>query len=69
MRHEGDPLLFIETIPIDETRAYVTRVLTHTWLYAAQMRLPAPSLEALASGAWPRFTPQATRGLPASRLH
>lgn len=69
MRHEGDPLLFIETIPNDETRAYVPRVLAYTWLYAAQMRLPAPSLEALASGAWPRFTPQATRRPPASRLH
>lgn len=69
MRHEGDPLMFIETIPNDETRAYVPRVLAYTWLYAAQMRLPAPSLEALASGAWPRFTPQATRRPPASRLH
>ena len=69
MRHEGDPLLFIETIPNDETRAYVPRVLTYTWLYAAQMRLPAPSLDSLASGEWPRFTPQATRRPPASRLH
>lgn len=68
MRYDGDPLLFIETIPNDEARAYVPRVLAYTWLYAAQMRLPAPSLEALASGAWPRFTPQPRRP-PLSRLH
>ncbi|MCC6718969.1 MAG: lytic transglycosylase domain-containing protein [Acetobacteraceae bacterium] len=51
----GDPLLFIEAIPIDETRAFVPRVLAHTWLYAARLRLPAPSLDELAAGIWPRY--------------
>ncbi len=51
----GDPLLFIEAIPIDETRAFVPRVLTHTWLYAERLGLPAPSLDQLATGAWPRY--------------
>jgi soluble lytic murein transglycosylase len=55
MRDGGDPLLFIEAIPIDETRAFVPRVLTHTWLYAARLGLPAPSLDQLATGAWPRY--------------
>lgn len=66
MRHGDDPLLFIEAIPNEETRAYVPRVLARTWLYAAQMGLPAPSLDALAAGRWPRFTPH---GPALARLH
>lgn len=60
--HNDDPLLFIEAIPADETRAYVPRVLTYTWIYASRLRLPAPSLDELAAGAFPRF-PQA-QGAP-----
>ncbi len=55
IRDQGDPLLFIEAIPVDETRAYVPRVLTWTWLYAARLHLPAASLDELAAGAWPRY--------------
>ena len=55
IRDHGDPLLFIEAIPIDETRAFVPRVLAHTWLYATRLRLPAPSLDDLAAGSWPRY--------------
>jgi soluble lytic murein transglycosylase-like protein len=55
VRDMGDPLLFIEAIPIDETRAFVPRVLAHTWLYAARLNLPAPSLDELAAGTWPRY--------------
>jgi soluble lytic murein transglycosylase-like protein len=64
----NDPLLFLEAIPIDETRDYVPRVLTYTWLYAAQLRLPSPSLDELASGAWPRYHPLA-HGAPPVLLH
>lgn len=53
----GDPLLFIESIPTDETRAYVQHVLTYTWIYAARLHLPAPSLDELSAGAFPRFRP------------
>jgi len=55
LKHMGDPLLFIESVPNDETRSYIPRVLTYTWLYAAQLRLPSPSLDELAAGTWPRF--------------
>jgi soluble lytic murein transglycosylase len=55
VRDGGDPLMFIEAIPIDETRAFVPRVLTYTWIYAARMHLPTPSLDELAVGAWPRY--------------
>lgn len=53
----NDPLLFMEAIPIDETRNYVARVLTYTWQYAARLRLPTPSLDELADGAWPQYHP------------
>jgi hypothetical protein len=72
VRDEDDPLLFIEAIPNDETRAFVQHVLTYTWIYAARLRLPAPSLDELAAGDFPRFTPLASRGrLPvaAPRVH
>lgn len=57
VQDQGDPLLFIEAIPIDETRAFVPRVLTYTWIYAARMNLPTPSLDELAAGVWPHYYP------------
>jgi len=59
IRHDGDPLLFIESVPNDETRAYIPRVLALTWQYAAQLGLPAPSLDEIAAGAWPAFEERA----------
>jgi soluble lytic murein transglycosylase len=56
-----DPLLFIESLPIDETRRYVQTTLTFLWRYAARMKLPAPSLDALALNAWPKFTNEVAR--------
>ena len=53
-----DPLLFIESIPNDETRAFVPRALTYAWIYAARLHLPAQSLDQLAAGAWPSFSVQ-----------
>ncbi len=55
IRHNGDPLLFIESVPNDETRTYIPRALAYTWLYAAKLKLPTPSLRDLAAGQWPRF--------------
>jgi len=59
IRDGGDPLLFIEAIPIGETRLFVQRALAYTWIYAARLHLPAPSLDELAGGAFPRFRPAA----------
>lgn len=59
VRDGGDPLLFLEAIPVSETRNFVTHVLTYTWIYAARLHVPAPSLDALAAGGFPRFTPRA----------
>lgn len=55
MRDGGDPLLFIEAIPIEETRQFVHRALAYSWIYAAKLHLPAPTLAALASGRFPRL--------------
>ena len=55
---ECDPLMFLETIQAEETRHFVQRTLTNLWGYAARFRLASPSLEALADGVWPRFTPE-----------
>jgi len=57
VRTQGEPLMFLEAIPVHETRAFVTRVLTYSWIYAARLHLPAHSLDALAAGRFPRFTP------------
>ena len=54
-RHRGDALLFIEAIPFDETRAHVQRVLAYSWIYASRLGLPAPSLDQLVQGDFPRF--------------
>jgi soluble lytic murein transglycosylase-like protein len=52
----GDPLLYIESIPYWETRGYVTTVLRNYWMYEAQAgRKASVSRSALAQGLWPRF--------------
>ncbi len=50
-----DPLLFIETIPYAETRAYVERVLSNYWIYRMRFDQPNDSLQALAEGKWARY--------------
>jgi soluble lytic murein transglycosylase len=57
IRDNNDPLLFIEAIPVAETRAFVAHVLVYSWIYAARMHLPASSLDDLSAGEFPRFTP------------
>jgi soluble lytic murein transglycosylase len=70
MGEVDDPLLFIEIIPNDETRAYVPRSLAYAWLYAARMNLPSPSLDELAAGRWPRFSAEAAPpSVRAASLH
>jgi len=69
LRDGGDPLLFIEAIPVGETRAFVPRVLAYTWIYAARLHLPTPSLDELAAGGWPRYHPLQPAHEPPARLH
>ncbi len=62
VRDNGDPLLFIESIPYWETRAYVGIVLRNLWIYEAQMGRHSTSRAELAQGRWPRV-PAAPREL------
>jgi len=57
IKHQNDPLLFIESIPSKETRIFVERVFTNLWIYRNQLGQPTPSLEAIAAGEWPVYTP------------
>lgn len=57
---DGDALLFIETIPLRETRIFVERVLANLWIYRHRFGQDAPSLEAVAAGAWPAYMAQDT---------
>ncbi len=59
LRDDGDPMLFIEAIPLPETRRFVQRALANTWIYAARLGLPAPSLDDMAAGRWPQVAPTA----------
>lgn len=54
---DADPLLFVESLPVPETRAYVETVMANLWVYRTRLGQPTPSLDALASGAWPVYTP------------
>ncbi len=52
---DADPLLFLESIPLRETRIYVKKVLTNFWTYRDRLGQPRPSLKALAGNAWPLY--------------
>ncbi len=53
--YHDDPLFFIESIPIHETRVFVERVLTNVWIYRMRFNQPTPSLDALARGQRPLY--------------
>jgi len=58
MHHNGDSLLFLESIPVRETRHFVQRVLTNYWTYRNRLGQDAPSLDAIAAGNWPTYDGQ-----------
>ena len=63
VKDHGDPFVFLEAIPSAFMRQFVEDVLVYHWQYAAALRLRASSLDELANGVYPRFTPiKATRG-------
>lgn len=51
----SDPLLFIESFPIYETRNYIKRVMSNLWLYRARLNQPLTALKELADGEWPLY--------------
>ena len=54
----ADPLLYISSIPLNETRDFVQRVLANYWIYQIRMGQPTPSLDQIAAHEWPRYAPQ-----------
>ncbi len=55
IRDQGDPLLWIESVPYWETRGYVNIVLRNYWMYERQAGGPSETRIALAQGLWPSF--------------
>ncbi len=55
MENSDDTLLFIEMMPVQETRDYVERVLSNYWIYRLRAGMELPSLAALANGKTPRY--------------
>jgi soluble lytic murein transglycosylase-like protein len=58
---QGDPLLYMESIPYWETRSYVSIVMKNYWMYERQAQAQSSSRRALAQNAWPAF-PTGTEG-------
>jgi soluble lytic murein transglycosylase-like protein len=58
VKFNGDPLLFIESIPAGETRLFIERILANFWIYQARLGQTLETLDAAASGAWPIYVPQ-----------
>lgn len=54
----NDALFFIESLPSRETRIFIERVLTNLWIYRDRLGQDTPSLDAVASGAWPSYSAQ-----------
>ena len=55
IRDNGDPLLFIESIPFWETRGYVAIILRNYWIYEMRENKASGSLKGLAQYMWPKF--------------
>lgn len=52
-----DPLLFVESIPVAETRSYVRRLMEYQWMYRRRFGEKARSLDQTARGKWPTYHP------------
>jgi soluble lytic murein transglycosylase len=50
-----DPLLFIESIPVGQTRNYVMQVLTNYWIYSELVGDSNGTVTALLQNKWPSY--------------
>lgn len=55
VKDQGDPLLWMESIPYWETRGYVSAVMRNYWMYERQAGGPSESRLGLVQGMWPKF--------------
>jgi soluble lytic murein transglycosylase-like protein len=58
----ADPLLYIASIPLNETRDFVQRVMANYWMYQIRLGQPTPSLDQIAAHEWPRYQAQDVAG-------
>lgn len=58
LAHINDPLLFIESLPSGETRAFVERTMSNYWMYRLRFGQIPHSLNAVAEGRWPLYISQ-----------
>lgn len=56
LNNDSDPLLFIETIPCDQTRHFVMQVLADSWIYAQEIGMQPHDLDELAEGDFPTLS-------------
>jgi soluble lytic murein transglycosylase-like protein len=56
-----DPLLFVESLPMRETRDYVQQVLLQYWMYRSRLSEPETTAAQLARGEWPRYALRDTK--------
>lgn len=55
VRDNGDPLLFVESIPYWETRGYVAIILRNYWIYEMRHGKNGGSMKGMAQYLWPKF--------------
>ncbi|MGE0153931.1 MAG: lytic transglycosylase domain-containing protein [Reyranellaceae bacterium] len=55
VNYNDDPLLFIASIPVRETRLFIERVMANLWIYQMRLNQGTPTLDALASHRWPLY--------------
>jgi hypothetical protein len=55
IRDQGDPLLWMESVPYWETRGYVNIVMRNYWMYERQAGGESESRMGLVQGMWPKF--------------
>ena len=53
LQDDSDPLVFLETIPNDETRRFIHQVMADSWIYAEEIGMRPASLDDLAQGNFP----------------
>ena len=58
IRHNDDPLPFMEAIPTAETRQFVERVVAAMWVYQRRLGDRTQTLDAVAVGQWPVYGSQ-----------
>ncbi len=55
VNYNDDPLLFVASIPVRETRQFIERVMANLWIYQLRLGQKTPTLDALASHHWPVY--------------